>query len=164
MKTLILGPTFTAATGAAPTDAADILGAWLANPACPFTGERTGQHFQIAMRPAERHRWSPWLTLEVCDLKDRARAEVFGRFNPSPAIWTGYILASLALLTTAFGALVWGAAQLLMHKPPHALWVIPVCFGVLIAMWLLSAAGQRLAADDMARMRAAVEDVVRPRE
>lgn len=160
MKTLILGPTFTIDTPHPPDTIADRLGAWIHDPACPFAGERSGLHLQLAIKRPARHRWSPWLTIEVRPHEDQPGSDVFGRFNPSPGIWTAYMLGSLALFTIAFVALMWGCAELVMRKPPHALWVIPACFAVLIVMWLISAAGQRLAADEMARMRDAVERAV----
>ncbi len=164
MKTLILGPTFTIDAAEPPDHIAERLGAWVTSDACPFAGERSGRHLQLAIKRPERHRWSPWLTVEVRPHDDEPGCDVFGRFNPSPGIWTGYMLGSLALFTIAFVALMWGCAELVMRKTPIALWVIPACFLVLVVMWLISAAGQKLATDEMTRMHQAVEAVVRPRE
>ena len=88
------------------------------------------------------------------------RTEVFGRFNPSPGIWTGYMLASLALVTLSAGAAMWAAAQWTMGRPMAALWVIPACAAVLVVMWGVSAAGQRLAVEEIAEMWAAVQEAV----
>lgn len=174
MKTLILGPTFVLPVAEPPEVVADRLATWLADPACPFPGHRQGLHLQLAVPPKQRHRWSPWLTLEVREplpmphlpatvstgANPPPEAEVFARFNPSPAIWTGYILASLAIITTMIGAAMWGLAQVITENPPTALWVVPIGVLALVVMWALSAAGQRLAADEMHAMRNAIESAI----
>jgi hypothetical protein len=169
LKTLILGPTFALRVAQPPEAVADRLGAWVADPACPFTGHCQGLHLQLSVLPGKRHRWSPWLTIEVREplvevpmptlpatvvgempeavvegdeASSGGEAEVFGRFNPSPAIWTLYVLVSLTLITIGTGAAMWGVAA---------------CVLVLAAMWSVSAAGQRLAADEMRRMRLAID-------
>lgn len=167
MRTLILGPTFLTRSTDPPDAVADRLERWLCAGGCPYAGERTGRHLQVSIPPARRHRWSPWLTIEIrdpdpeIDPDPSARAEAFGRFNPSPAIWTGYMLASLALITLMAAALTWGIAEMTMGNPPRALWGIPACVAVLVAMWSVSAVGQRLAHDDMGEMQRAVEALVR---
>lgn len=180
MKTLILGPTFVLPATEPPEAVAQRLGDWVEDSASPFVGGRQGLHFQLAVPPAQRHRWSPWLTIEVCEPlaampelpatvvgSDDGRptsAEVFGRFNPSPAIWTGYVLVSIALLTIGLGAAMWGVAQLMMQNPPTALWAVAACVVVFALMWSVSAAGQRLATDEMQAMKAAVEQALQAGE
>lgn len=159
MKTLVLGPTFLIPLSSPAGDACERLASWLASDACGYVGEAAGTHFQIAEKPERRHRWSPWLTLDVRETE--AGAEAFGRFNPSPAIWTGYMLTSLALLTIGFGAAMWGVAEMLVREPPRALLVIPVCLVALVVMWAVSATGQRLARGEMDAMREAVQGVLR---
>ena len=68
---------------------------------------------------------------------------------------------SLALITIGTGAAMWALAQLVMKNPPTALWGVPVCALVLAVMWGFSAAGQRLAGDEMRAMRLAVEGAVK---
>ena len=172
MKNLVLGPTFVLHANGTPEAVAAQLGAWIESQTCPFVGGRQGVHLQLAIPPVQRHRWSPWLTIEVRNTMpmpqlpatltgpDAAAAEVFGRFNPSPSIWTGYMLASLALVTIIVAAAMWGVIQLMMDRWPTAMLLVPACVAVMAMMWAVSAAGQRLAADEMARMRDAVERVV----
>ena len=156
MRTLVLGPTFTFSSGEPPERLRSRLARW-ADHDCPFEARHTGDHFQFAIRREERHRWSPWVTAETRPAPNGS--ELFVRINPSPAIWTAYVLASLAIITTALGALIWASAQLMLSSPPHALWIIPVCFALLAVMWAISAAGQRLAATEMKRMRQEIERV-----
>lgn len=168
MKTLVLGPTFRIPVDESVESVAARFTSWTESGGGGYESSHAGNHFQIAIAKPERHRWSPWLTLEVrectkCETMTEGEeaglkpTEVFGRFNPSPAIWTGYMLGSLALLTTALIAVMWATAELMLGEPPLALWVVPVCVLVLAVMWGISAAGQRLARAEMAEMQAAVE-------
>jgi len=160
MKRLVLGPTFTLGLDEPAEAAARRLDAWTRTPECPFRASSPGGgHFLLSVRTG-RHFWSPWLTLDLRPGTDGA--EAFGRFNPSPAIWTAYMLGSLTLITTAFGAGMWGVAEIALKEPPLALWIIPVCAAVLALMWWASAVGQRLARDQMDRMRAAVDSALKP--
>ena len=154
MKRLVLGPTFSLILAEPAEVATRRLDAWTRTPECAFDACSLGGHFQLSVRSG-RHFWSPWLTLEVRAADNGA--EAFGRFNPSPAIWTAYMLGSLALLTTAAGAAMWGAAEIALKRPPLAFWIIPACVAVLALMWWVSAIGQRLAHEQMDAMRAAVE-------
>jgi len=160
LKSLILGPTFTIRLDLPPDGARDRLDAWIRSEACGYDGDSAGLHFQLAEIRSRRRRWSPWLTLEVRETD--GGSEAFGRFNPSPGIWTGYMLASLALLTIGFGAAMWGAAEMLTGQPPWALLVIPACLLVLVLMWLFSAAGQRLARERMDAMEADIRRALNP--
>ena len=154
---LVLGPTFRVGLDEPASVAGDRLAA-CAQTTSRFRVERVGHHFQVSVPKARRHRWSPWLTIELRDEStDPAWCDVFGRFNPSPGIWTGYMLASLSLFTIAAIAVTWAGAELLMNKPPMALWAIPICVVILIGMWLISAAGQRLAHDEIAEMQELVK-------
>ncbi|MDX9910302.1 MAG: hypothetical protein RBS39_00580 [Phycisphaerales bacterium] len=154
MRTLILGPTMLIRSNDEPPEISARLVTWADGAGYDLT--QVGEHFQIAI-PRERRRfWSPWLTLEVRGVE--GGSEVFGRFNPSPAIWTGYMLASLALLTIAAGGAMWGLAELTIGAPPRGMWAIPACGVALAAMWGVSGAGQRLAGDQMRQMRQSVED------
>jgi len=174
MKTLVLGPTRTL-TVDLPVDAVIArLGAWLDAEVCPFAGHHRGPHFELSFRPEARRLWSPVLTVEVRVAPNAgpslgpegvapegpaaAGAEIFGRFNPSHGIWTGYMLGSLSLVTIIVGALVWAFAEFTLGRPPHALWAVPVCVVVLGVMWSLSAAGQRLAAGEMDALWAALAE------
>lgn len=162
MKTLILGPTFSITTSQPVEAATARLAAWIGSETCPFAGSGVGDHFQLDIAPRDpaRHFWSPHLTIEV--RASDGGSVVAGRFNPSPAIWTAYLLGSLALLTIAVGGSMWGVAQVMLHESPWALLAMPICTVVGAVMWWASAVGQRLARAQMDDMHRAVEAVVAP--
>lgn len=136
------------------------LCAWIASDACPFAGVSVGDHFQLTIPKGDpaSHFWSPHLTLEI--LSSDTGTEVAGRFNPSPAIWTAYLLGSLVLLTVAAGGSMWGVAQVMLHQTPWAFLAMPICFVVGAIMWWASAVGQRLAGAQMTALREGVENAV----
>lgn len=177
MKRVILGPTMSVRLPGPPGPAVERLDAWLAGPGCPFAGTRVGRHFQIAVPPARRRLWSAHLTLEAAGLdahgqriahaSDDAAAEadateIYGRFNPSPGLWTGFMLASLALLTVMFMGAMWAWAQTAMDQPPTALVTAPVCAVFIALLWTLNGVGQHLARHEIAAMQEAVEDALAP--
>lgn len=166
LSKLVLGPTFKVDLGETADSAVDRLQHCIEGN-CDFDVSQVGEHFQVTIPQDRRHRWSPWLTLEIrgpshdADAESQsAHAHAFGRFNPSPGIWTGYMLASLSLLTIAAGAVVWGVAEMMMGHPPRAFWGVPIALVVLVVMWAVSAAGQRLAHDEMVEIQQAIEEAL----
>ena len=160
MKRLVLGPTFEQAVGGDVDAAVERLNEWIRSDACAFDASGVGSHFQFAIRrDSGRHFWSPWLTLDVRDEGNGAAAH--GRFNPSPGIWTAYILSTLGLIVIGFVAAMWGWSEWQLNRTPWALSVIPVCAVVSGLMWWASAIGQRMAGDEMREMEDAVRELLR---
>lgn len=164
-------PTFRWASPLPPTDALDRLARLLAEQGESFEGRRAGNHLMVTVPAGERHFWSPWAHVEVLDPGDPAAAEhghptptvgcvVRGRFSPNPAIWTGYMLAYLALATLIVFAAVFGYAQFAIERPPSALLVIPACLAIAGGMWVASLVGQRLAREQIEALRGAIAGVL----
>ncbi len=148
MKRIVLGPTASIACPLSPTDAADRLAAALAKAADRYTTRRSGTHFLVSVAPPHRRRWSTWMTLDYTDAPDGGSL-AHARFNPSPGIWTGVMLAALGALTVLFGALTWAAAEWMLDRPLNALWVALGAAAVIAALLAAIALGQRLAADEI---------------
>jgi hypothetical protein len=158
LTNIVLGPTFRLTTSEPADEFAARLDqqikAWTADPASPYKGNCVGRHAQLTSKPPHHHFWSPHLTLDIRDTPDLPEpTALFARFNPSPAIWTGYMLTSLALITTAFIGLFYASAQVMLDQSPTAAWTIPITTILLIAMWATSAAGQRLAKGEIESMQ-----------
>lgn len=158
MWTIVLGPTFQIPLDRPSEGAVAGLNAWIRSGRCPFHAIRAGNHFALTTPPRNRHFWSPTLSLEIRE--EDGRPVAYGRFNPSPAIWTGFMLTYLALATIAIGASMWALAQLTLARPPWALAFIPACVLVAGVMFWASWVGQRLARTEMERMRRALDAVL----
>lgn len=121
-----------------------------------------GRHRMIALDPSIRHTWSPWAHLDLREPDEAhgddpdAQSIAVLRFSPNPALWFAIMFSYLTLATIAFFALCWGGAQMIMHNPPWALWVIPVTLAIALAIVVAARIGQRLAHEQMLQMRGAL--------
>ncbi len=119
---------------------------------------RAGHHLMIWLPKGEQHLWSPWLHLDVNDSQEKpGSATLFGRFTPAPSMWTALMFGYLALAFVAIGAGIFGYSQWLVNESPWALWLIPACALIAIAIPLASRAGQSLAKEQMGRLSGVVE-------
>lgn len=161
MRDIVLGPTFEVELPGGADDGERGLAQWVRSGECRYHSVRAGSHFTLTGQKADRHFWSPVLTLEVAeeDGPGGMTGIVRGRFNPSPGIWTGYMLTYLALLTIVLGASMWGLAQVVLGRTPWALAFVPGCAVVGGLMFWASAVGQRIARPEMAAMESAVRGV-----
>jgi len=158
MKQVVLGPTFEVRTGLDAEEGSDRLEAVLREHAGGLECRRTGGHFLVSIGRERRHFWSPWLTFELCGHADGGSGG-HGRFNPSPGVWTGFMLAALAMITVAGAGLVWAFAEWTLNRPMHGLWAgLAGSVGV-VALLLVSASGQRLAKAEMDEIEGVVRGV-----
>lgn len=157
LGTVVLGPTFALELSAEAEEVVGRLERFVGRQECAYEGAVTRRHAQLTVQKRDRHFWSPHLSLDVREQPHGSL--VFGRFNPSPGIWTGFMLTSLAIVTSAGVGLIWACAQVMLDQPPTAAWSVLVGAVLLVLLWAFSAAGQRLAAREMQQMRDAVEQV-----
>lgn len=158
MWTIVLGPTFEIPLRSAADEAVSALASWTRGGECPFHAIKAGNHFTLTIPADARHFWSPTLSLEIREADGVPVAS--GRFNPSPAIWTGYMLTYLSLLTISLGAAMWGSAEIVLGRTPWSLLFIPACVVIGLVMLWASFLGQRLARDEMDAMRRALGEVL----
>ncbi len=112
-------------------------------------------HFTLSVLEPERRFWSPWLNVE---LTPRGKGCVLsGRFSPHPSVWTGLMMAYLALAVLAFFALIFAAALSLSGGSPWTLGLAGLCVAIMVLLWWGSQVGQRLAQDQMTALQAALE-------
>ncbi len=121
-------------------------------------GQFRAGHAMLAIRPDQRHFWSPWLHLDIRKSEDRN--VLFGRFSPHPTIWTAYVFAYGTLAILSSFSLVFGASQYLAKAWPSAILAFPICIVVAVALWITAQIGQRMAHEEMHRMRDLVQNAV----
>lgn len=162
MKQVVLGPTFETRSGSSASDTGDALEAVLKGHADRLGYRRTGGHFLVSIRGERRHFWSPWLTLELTDATgaDGEGSLGHGRFNPSPGIWTGFMLAALAMGTIATAGAVWAFAEWTLGRPAYGLSGAFVGVMGMGGLLIVSAFGQRLAKGEMDEIEAVVRGAV----
>ena len=117
----------------------------------PWVGRRRGHHGQLGVPKTSRHLWSPWLSFEATIHDDGTL--LTGRFAPHPSIWTGYMAAYGVVIFSMFGLGCFGLSQWMAGQPPTMLWTLPIGLALLGMLYGSAFVGQRLTAEQMARMR-----------
>lgn len=165
MRRVILGPTFELEVPLGAAEASERLaaglgeaGVWVRRSGEPGAA-RHGSHFLISVGRDRRWFWSPWLTFEFVRCEG-GRCVGSGRFNPSPSIWTGFVLGGMTLLTLAMGGLVWATAEWMLGRPMQGLWLTAGASAGVCALFTASAVGQGLARSQMEELEALVRGLV----
>jgi len=83
-----------------------------------------------------------------------------GRFAPHPNVWTFYLFLSFALGFALLVGTTWGYAQWATETTPWALIVVPLVIVLGGALYVASQIGQRLGAEQMIQLRAALEELI----
>ncbi len=109
-----------------------------------------GPHLLLSVPHADRRPWSPWLHVDVRpgDEPDGG-SDLVCRFSPHPSVWTGVMLAELALLSTVFFAAFFAVGQHVADQPAWAWWIALGALIASVALWAGARLGQRLASDQM---------------
>ena len=164
MRRVILGPTFEVVGRGSAREAAERLGVglvaaglWVRRSGAPG-GARDGTQFVVGVGKGERRFWSPWLTLDVEEAGVGCVTK--GRFNPSPAIWTGFVLASIVLVAAGFGGAVWSWAEMVLDRPVRGVWVTVASALGVAGLWAVTGVGQWLARAEMARVEGVVRGIL----
>ncbi len=120
-----------------------------------FSGQYTDHHAMVSIVETNRHFWSPWMNI---DIREQPQSRlVFCRFSPHPSIWTGFMFSYLALAVISFFAMMFGISQQLASQNPWAYFIIPGCAAVAGLLWVAAQAGQKLAHNEMRKMKAVIE-------
>lgn len=110
-------------------------------------GTMSGHHVELLIDAAERHFWSPWLSVDL--LPDRAGTRVKCRYGPHPSLWTAIASLYAVLAFALLSGLVFGGTQALLGHAPWGLIAAPVALLLALALYVGSQIGQRLGADQM---------------
>lgn len=148
-------PTFELPLAAPVARVVETLHAALAeNAQHPF--QARGPHLVLTVRPDARHFWSPWLTMEAAPAE--TGSVLHGRFSPKPTVWTGFMLAYIALTTAGCFGLMFAVSQVFIG---HSAWLALVLSALFLlaalGLYIASQVGQRLARAQMDEL----QDIVR---
>jgi hypothetical protein len=128
-------------------------------PNCPnCTGVSVGRHAELFVPEAVRRLWSPWLSV-TADHQDGG-AVLRGRFAPHPNVWTFYLFLAFGLGFALLVGTTWGYAQWATETTPWALIAVPLVMVFGVALYVASQLGQRLGAEQMTQLRAALEELI----
>jgi hypothetical protein len=110
--------------------------------------------------PSERqHLWSPQLIVEVHDAPgDHGGSLLLGRFGPHPHVWALYLAMAGVTTFAALVAVSFAYAQWVMGQAPFTLLALPLALVAWGALYLVALQGQRWGAEQVAELRAFLED------
>jgi len=83
-----------------------------------------------------------------------------GRFAPHPNVWTFYLFLAFGLGFALLVGTTWGYAQWATETTPWALIVVPLVMVLGVGLYVASQIGQRLGAEQMTQLRAALEELI----
>ncbi|RKQ50816.1 hypothetical protein BXY85_1835 [Roseivirga pacifica] len=115
-----------------------------------FSGMVSENYANIKIPLAERHFWSPQLTLSIDDEKERVT--IRGLYEPKPSVWAAFFMGYAAIGVLILFVGVYGLSQILLDKTAPILWAIPVLAGLALVLYLVAQAGQKIGAEQMFRI------------
>ena len=128
----------------------------------PYSGQVLREHAYIQLPREERSLLSPYLNLRIIEEENGAYLQ--GRFTPHPHVWTGFMAIYGILGLIALAGLMYGLAQMTVKEAPWGLWAVPFCLSLIAFVYGAAIIGQGLTNDEMYRMRAYIECLVRKKE
>lgn len=110
---------------------------------------------ELTVPHAERHLWSPQLTVDVTP--DGEGSRIRARFGPDPHIWTLYVALYSLSVVFALGCLMVGVSQWVAGQSPWALYLTPLALVLAGLVYGASFVGQGLGSEQMYRLRSWLE-------
>ncbi len=110
-------------------------------------GVMSGNHLELLIDAAERHFWSPWLSVDILPSDDGTRIKC--RYGPHPSLWTAIASLYAFLAFVALSGAVYGGTQALLGHSPTGLIAVPAALCLAFGLYIGSQIGQRLGADQM---------------
>jgi len=117
-----------------------------------------GRCAEFFVREEERRIWSPCLSVQVEPEKEGALLK--GRFGPHPELWTLFMFLYAGVGFLALMGLMLGFVQWQSGMEPWGFWGAYLGFPGLVALYAISAAGQRLSAYQMEELRGRIDTLV----
>lgn len=119
-----------------------------------------GNHVVLTVPPTARHFWSPYLSMEAVETGNGT--ELHGRFSPKPAVWTGFMLGYISLITAGFFGLMFGVSLMMIGRSSALAFVLAMVFLLsALGMYFMSQVGQRLAHAQMVELHKLVRTALK---
>jgi hypothetical protein len=117
-----------------------------------------GRWAELYVPSGERRIWSPYLSVRVDEESDGC--SLFGRFAPTPAVWTFFMfLYGGIVFLVVFGSIL-GYVQWASGTRAWGMWALWIGMPVLGCLHLVSWIGKRLGRYQMVRLKAELEEVL----
>jgi len=161
-KRITMRPSFEIVVDKVEDDCLKRLNELLNEEDAPYVGQVRSKHAFIQLPSEERSLLSPYLNLEIIDRKGQCRLN--GHFTPHPNVWTGFMALYGVIGLMGLAGMMYGFAQMTVNETPWALWGVPISLGLIAFVYGAALIGQGLTSDEMYRMRAYIECLVRKKQ
>lgn len=116
-----------------------------------ITGSIVGRHVTLRLPENEQHFWTPELNLDFEE--DGEGTYLRGLCGPRPSVWLMFVFFYFLLGAAIIIIFIVGYSQKNLGLSAGILWLIPILFGLVVAVYLTARAGQRLSYDQMVQLR-----------
>ncbi len=106
---------------------------------------------------AERHYWSPQLSLSLEEAEGNVLIQ--GLYGPNPSVWAIFFFGYAALGILSLFAGIIGFSRLSLGLEAQILWLLPVFGGIALALYFGAQAGQKVGAAQMFTLHHFLEEV-----
>ncbi len=117
--------------------------------------DAAGNCFEFKVDQFHRRFWSPHLSVQVSETASGSL--ILGRFSPRPEIWTFFMAIYAIVLIAIFGGSILAYVQWSMGTTTWAMAIVPLGFGLLMTLHVISLIGQNLSRDQMHELKARLE-------
>lgn len=100
-------------------------------------------HAYIKIVQKDHHFWSPELHLTVEETTDGS--QIKGIVGPAPTVWTMFMFFYFAAIGAVLFAGIYCYSDWVINQDRSNLWPIPASLGLLLAVFLASKSGERIA-------------------
>lgn len=146
MASFRVRPKFELTTSKTMEEIISLVKAKLLNNNHNLHGQAMHDHITIRVNRAQRHYWSPQLSVLLYREPEDVTTRVVGIYGPMPNVWTLFTIVYLAIgVLTTFIAII-GFSQKAMGQDSKVLFVLPFLGLLAVAMYIISQMGQKLGA------------------
>ncbi|MBK9733725.1 MAG: hypothetical protein IPO92_01655 [Saprospiraceae bacterium] len=109
-------------------------------------GQAMHDHITIRVERAQRHYWSPQLSIIMYREPEDSETKIIGVYGPMPNVWTLFTVVYLAIFVLSIFISIIGFSQKALGYEYKILWILPVFAIIALSMYMLSQFGQKLGA------------------
>lgn len=111
------------------------------------TGRAKDRYATLLISQAERHYWSPQLSLTF--EQEEETCLIRGVYGPAPSVWTMFVFfySLIGFLVLIIG--VMGLSNMSLGKSTTILWFVPLLIAVFCSLYMVSYFGQNMGKEQM---------------
>lgn len=116
-------------------------------------------YMSLRIPEADRHFWSPRLTLAFDQIED-GKTELVGVYGPNANVWSLFLYGYLIVGSLWVFSGILGFVQLSMGNSAWGLWIFGVMSVAMVVLYLLAQMGQKLGAEQTTLLHGIVESAM----